>query len=154
MKKHTLIFIFLVLFAVGCGSTTGSSLDNTTWQLISIDGNPLIEGSILTLGFDSEGQASGGAGCNSFFGSYELDGDAISFSGVANTEMFCMDPEGLMDQENDYLAILHSAAVKVEIRGGELILTTGDGRTLTFATRNALTIMNNTNKNYANKITK
>ncbi len=47
------------------------------------------------------------------------------------TEMFCMEPEGVMDQESAYLEMLGNA-VTFELGGGVLTIVTGPGESLTF----------------------
>jgi heat shock protein HslJ len=51
---------------------------------------------------------------------------------VANTEMYCMEPEGVMDQEMDYLATLATAAT-YEIDRDTLTILNAEGmRLLTY----------------------
>jgi heat shock protein HslJ len=47
------------------------------------------------------GAATGSGGCNQFFASYTLEGDAISFSAIGRTEMACPQPQ--MGVEDAYL---------------------------------------------------
>jgi len=102
------------LLAAGCAETTQTSdLEDIKWVLESYgeQGNltPVIEGTRVTATFESdEGQVRGSAGCNSYFGGYEVD-DKLSITALAHTEMYCMDPEGVMDQETEYLKILQTA---------------------------------------------
>ena len=71
----------------------------------------LVIGSEITANFDEDGRMSGSAGCNTYNASYEATEDTISIGVIASTEMACMDPEGVMDQEVLYLAALQNAAV-------------------------------------------
>jgi hypothetical protein len=73
-----------------------------------------------------DGTVSGSAGCNSYSASYELDGNHISLGPAATTRMFCGEPEGVMDQENQYLAALQSAAT-YEINADVLEMFDGEG---------------------------
>jgi heat shock protein HslJ len=106
-------------------------LEGTTWILVSY-GDPsapqaVLEGSEITAEFDSaEGTVSGAAGCNSYFGSYEVDGDAITFGLLGSTLMACFEPEGIMEQEQAYLAALASVAT-YHIEGDRLEMTDADG---------------------------
>ncbi len=61
----------------------------------------------LTATFDGEA-VSGNAGCNTFSGPYEVDGDGIQIGPLASTLRLCGDEE-LDDQEQDYLAALQLA---------------------------------------------
>ena len=68
----------------------------------------------------SEGTVKGSAGCNSYFGSYKLNGGQLSIPGpVGVTEMYCMEHEGIMDQEQEYLALIQLAE-SYDIDGNEL----------------------------------
>ena len=113
-------------------------LEGTLWTLVSYgdpnDPQAVLEGSEITAEFDSaEGRVSGSAGCNSYFGAYEVDGDRLTVGPVGSTEMYCMDPENVMDQETAYLAALQSAA-SYQIVGDQLRIASEDGATvLTFA---------------------
>jgi len=71
------------------------------WNLVSLNGHDLVEGSTITASFD--GQQITGSACNSYFGGYTAEVDSISFSGIGSTEMFCPDT---MDQEQEYFAAL------------------------------------------------
>ena len=105
-------------------------LTGTTWQLISyLDGDAftsVLIGTEITAVFGDDGQLTGSAGCNSYFGSYEVDGDAIPFGLLGSTLMACSEPEGIMNQEQAYLAALGSA-VTYRIEGDKLKLTDADG---------------------------
>lgn len=123
-----LLLLLLILFVglTACSTGTGGALlKDTTWVLESY-GEPgnlkaLIADTKITVEFISaEETVKGSAGCNSYFGSYELKGSQLSIPGpVAVTEMYCMEPEGAMDQEQEYLIILQSAE-NYEINDNEL----------------------------------
>lgn len=66
-------------------------------------------GSEITAIF-ADGTVSGSAGCNRYTASYEVIDNAISIGPAATTRMFCGEPEGIMDQENAFLAALQTAA--------------------------------------------
>ena len=69
---------------------------------------------------------TGSAGCNSYFGEYEVTTNRLSIPGpIAATEMACLEPEGVMEQETLYLAILKSAD-SYQIQGNELSIDCGD----------------------------
>ncbi len=77
------------------------------------------------MDFDKDGNLAGNAGCNNFTGTYQLDGDKITIGPLANTMMMCEDPQGVMDQEAQFLAALQSAA-NYQIEGNVLELRTKD----------------------------
>jgi len=112
-------------FVVGdsaTGPTQGGDLEGRSWTLASLAGAEVI--GTVTVTFN-EGQLSGSAGCNSYFGSYQLDGQSITIGPMGMTEMFCMD-EGVMDQEMAFLAALGQAS-SFNVEGDSLTIETGAG---------------------------
>jgi heat shock protein HslJ len=107
-------------------------LKGTSWQLMTLGGSALIPGSEIN-GFFEEGQVGGSAGCNSYGGSYQVSGDKLTIGEIIQTEMACLDPPGVMEQEQEYLQLLGQAS-SFSIRGHELRITTSGGDTLTFMT--------------------
>ena len=89
--------------------TEHAALEGTVWHLTGYNtGNAissLIIDTRITLTL-TDGQIEGSAGCNTYLASYALDGSHLEIGPVANTEMYCMEPEGAMDQELDYLVAL------------------------------------------------
>jgi heat shock protein HslJ len=93
-----------------------ASLTGTDWLLTSYNNGKggmqsVVIGTEISANFSEDGTMSGSAGCNSYSGSYESTEDTISIGPIANTEMACMDPEGVMEQETQYLTALQNAAV-------------------------------------------
>lgn len=112
-------------------------LAGTEWILTLLNGSPPIEGSFITLAFE-EGRLSGSAGCNSYSGSYLLSGNRLQVDQVAVTEMACLEPEGVLEQELAYLEALTSEGSAYRIidtaNGRQLeLLTMLNTRTLVFA---------------------
>lgn len=68
---------------------------------------PVPEGVEVTL-LLSGGQAGGSAGCNNYFGSYEIDAETLTFGEIGITRMLCQGPA--QDVENAYLALLSEVA--------------------------------------------
>jgi heat shock protein HslJ len=102
---------------------------DTRWRLTSIStgGQPvaLISGSQISLNFEQD-QVSGNAGCNQYFGEYQVEGEQMTIGPLANTEMYCMEPEGLMDQEGAYLETLGQAAT-YQSQGAQLEIYAENG---------------------------
>jgi heat shock protein HslJ len=108
-----------------------TSLVGTEWQVIGYNNGSqavvsVIIGTEMTATFGEDGSMTGTAGCNNYIASYELEGDAISIGPAATTRMFCGEPEGIMEQETQYLAALETAAT-YRIDGDRLQLRTADG---------------------------
>jgi heat shock protein HslJ len=86
-------------------------------------GEPLIAGTRITLRFaesgDPERSIAGSAGCNTYGGGYTASNEGLTFTGVYATEMACMDPAGVMQQERAYLDALYTAA-RYRVEGNRL----------------------------------
>ena len=120
-------------------------LEGPTWSLLAfVDPNPveempaplplpvdLLAGTEITLALE-DGTARGSAGCNTYQAAYILDGTSIAFEDFAFTEMGCLTPEGVLEQEGRYLDLLRDVTIYHEY-GGQLWLETDDGRVLVFS---------------------
>jgi heat shock protein HslJ len=91
-------------------ATQPATLENTSWQAAGIHNG---KGGVVSTASTSastalfaEGQLSGTGGCNQFTATFEIDGDKISIGPAAATRMFCSEPEGVMDQEQQYFEAL------------------------------------------------
>uniref|UniRef100_UPI004056DBFF META domain-containing protein n=1 Tax=Candidatus Electronema sp. TaxID=2698783 RepID=UPI004056DBFF len=62
----------------------------------------------MTVSFGNDGKVSGTAGCNRYFSSYaaSVSGETVSISALSATRMLCNEPEGIMAQEQRFLAAL------------------------------------------------
>lgn len=130
-----IITILAILLSACAGNSPASErhLDKTSWVLTTYNDSRPIEGTRPTIQFE-DGQVSGNAGCNHYGGSYQIEGDVISFDALFSTEMACMDPDGVMAQERTYLELLRSAQ-RFELVDGALTIFGGSQQTLTFETR-------------------
>lgn len=95
---------------------------NTPWDLVTINGEAPLDGTVPTISFE-EDAVNGTTGCNSYFGSYTLDGTNLSVSQLGQTEMFC---DGRMEQEQAYLQMLMSA-VSLTLENETLTIHTDQG---------------------------
>ena len=128
-KKMLLISILLVLFLSSCGVLQikqPDSLNGTSWTLISINGEGLIKDTAMTAFFE-DGQVNGSASCNHYFGSYTIKGDQLQVEGLGWTEMACLNPDGIMEQEQQLMSMF-SQTGSISIQGQLLqaATTTGD----------------------------
>lgn len=106
-------------------------LAGSNWELVGYNnGNQAVEsvmaGTSLTADFGRDGTLSGNGGCNDYSAPYSVDGDQISIGPVNATMKACSDPEGVMDQEIQYLTALETAAT-YQIEGTTLELRTEEG---------------------------
>ena len=130
MKKIFLITAVITgLILASCSILSGgeeADLRGTNWKLISYGGKLPIEGKTMTANFDGK-ELSGSASCNHYFGAYQIKGSQISIEGLGWTEMACMDPEGIMEQEQVIMNML-SKSDTFTLQGDrlEIIITTGE----------------------------
>jgi heat shock protein HslJ len=108
-----------------------NELGGTSWIVTGYNNGrggvvSVLLGTELTADFGADGQLTGNAGCNSYNAAYSTTGDSITIGAAASTRMFCGEPEGVMDQEAQYLAALSTASTFV-ISGNGLELRTSDG---------------------------
>jgi heat shock protein HslJ len=132
------VAIVIAAFASACRTTGGVaadalSLEGTQWVLLAYRKTSPIEGTEITATFE-DGQIAGSAGCNSYFGAYEARGGDINIGPIAQTEMACMDPVGVMDQETEYLGYL-SQAQTFRFDGAQLLIYWDEHEALTFLPR-------------------
>jgi len=114
----------------GDGKQETMPLENAVWVLESYDekGNPqdIIQGTKITAEFQSaEAKITGSGGCNSYFGGYIIEAKKLTIGPyIASTEMACLEPEGIMEQEQRYFKILQTAE-DYEIQGNTLKINCG-----------------------------
>jgi len=109
-----------------------STLAGTSWTVIGYNNGKeavvsVIIGTELTAVFGEDGTVSGSAGCNDYNAPYEVDDDGnISIGPAATTRKMCSEPEGVMEQESQYLAALGTAAT-YRMEADRLELRTAEG---------------------------
>ena len=99
------------------------ALWGTAWRLENLAGAGVLDRVQATLEFPSEGRASGNGSCNRFNGVVTIEGDTITFGGLATTRKACL--EAVMRQEDAYLAALRDAE-RFEIDGQTLLIHVKD----------------------------
>jgi len=124
--------IFAVLAAVtACPRPPGSAsspdtfraaVSGSEWELHELRGTAAPVGAggrRATIVFDADtARVAGFAGCNRYFSSYTLDGEALRFGPVGMTKMACTDGMGLEQQ----LATALEATRRYEVSDRELTL--------------------------------
>lgn len=114
-------------------------LSGTTWNVTGIsDGKQgilsVLEGTTLTVAFNADGTLNGSAGCNSYGTTYEVDGTSLKIGEVTATLMACTEPQGVMEQEQQFLKAL-PGAVSFSLDGDRLSLRAADGSNVVTLTR-------------------
>ncbi len=156
MKKNVLPLIVLALMTIALAACAGGGTDNggpdngvivddvqseggglpvslegTSWVLagFGFENELPLAGTTLTLSFQ-DGQVGGSGGCNSFGGSYQVDGGNLIFGDLAMTLMACAD-NGINDQETRYLQLLGEVN-SFAMEGSLLMLFTSSDEVLNF----------------------
>ena len=121
MKKIS-IFILLLILLAGCQAPgflntptpkappMDDLIEGGEWTLTAINGNPPLKDSLITLSFQ-DGELGGSAGCNHYGGKYVIQDGRLKTEMISSTVMACMDPEGVMEQEQAYLNALNDAVL-------------------------------------------
>ncbi len=128
VTKLSMALLMVAALGLASCATTGA-LEDVEWVLESYGEagslKPAVGDAEVTAEFKSEdGQVGGSAGCNQYFGGYELSGSELSIPGpLGSTMMAC--PEDVMNQEFAYLQALQ-VAESYEIDGDELRIDCGE----------------------------
>ena len=144
---HRSVMIFAAgAILTGCSSVeklTGidpQMVNNKTWVLTSINENPVVAGSRVTMEMQpsmvDQGRISGRAPCNNYFGGYRIADNKISFTPLGSTKMMC--PVPIMNQEQMFLSAFPNLD-KIEFKPNELTLKNSKGHEeLHFASESAM----------------
>lgn len=138
--RSSLLLLFLValvvLVSAGCGDDDGdggggtsagsapeaADLDGSTFTVTDVEGQDVVEGSTITIGF-AEGLVVAAGGCNSLRGGYTVEDGALVVDVLASTQMACDEP--LMAQD-DWIGALLESGPSVTLEGDTLTLSGGD----------------------------
>ncbi|MGA6826371.1 META domain-containing protein [Nitrospira sp. NS4] len=90
--------------SLDAGAPSGANrLAGIKWRVVELSGHPVatpLHGERPFILFDqAKQQVTGYAGCNRFFGGYELDGAALTFGPIGATKMACPDLEAGLETE-------------------------------------------------------
>ena len=112
-----------------CG-TSSVDLENTNWRLKQLGDAPVKsaaqqEEAYFVLNSENH-RVSGSGGCNRLMGSYELNGDRLTFNQMASTMMACT--KG-MDTEKKFLDALNRVKTW-KIAGQQLLLSDTEGQVI------------------------
>lgn len=132
MKKiNKLMMLLATLLTVSsCGNGVkpeGSSLLNTNWKLVNINGVSFLGKSPPTLRLEGK-RASGFSGCNRYFSQYITSSKGtINFSSIASTKMLCRHPDSRNTEHQfiDGLRHAHSFTInngQLTIKGSSAML--------------------------------
>lgn len=86
----------------------------------------LIDGSEITATFGTDGVLSGSSGCNRYRAAYVVKDSSMTIQTPSSTRKACTQPDGVMQQEQEYLKALTTAATYT-LQGNQLELRTDQG---------------------------
>jgi heat shock protein HslJ len=135
IQKIALVTLIISLFLAACAPSGGQRKINDmallydgNWHLVAYGNDEGISiampGLRTSVNFQEDGEISGNAGCNNFFGTFEAKRDG-SFSvdePLGATLMFCT---SFMDEESAFLAALQSAEFIFYNDKGQLVIEFG-----------------------------
>ena len=122
-----LALALVVTLMTACGGSATSSAPNTaalpgtSWTVTTIGGVPTVAATPPKMTFGNDGVVSGTTGCNSYNGSYKLDGGSITIGQLAMTLVLCQGPVGV--QETAFTAALQKASAWSIGSNGDLTLS-------------------------------
>jgi heat shock protein HslJ len=106
------------------------NLAGTSWKVTSFNNGrqavvSTINGTELSMQFSADGRIAGSAGCNRYSASYKQEGRKLALGPAAATRMACPKPDGVMEQEQQFLKALGTVAT-ARLEGNKLELRTAD----------------------------
>ncbi|HET6861833.1 MAG TPA: META domain-containing protein [Pyrinomonadaceae bacterium] len=129
----------LTLIVAGSAFSAQRSLAGTQWRLDSFgkagDEKPILDGTSITIQFGTDGRASGSSGCNSYSGTYNAEGEHLSFGQMISTMRACVEPKA-NQQEQTYMAALR-AITRFTITESRLTLSDGGEVVLNFSSQSS-----------------
>lgn len=139
LKNLLILLCFLMISASSCIlnkddlPSSSSAFEDVVWKLQYYRKSTAVEDVPATITF-SDGEVSGSTGCNHFSGHYQIEGNdtgRLSISDLAITEMYCLEPAGLVEQEEFFIQTL-SNAQRFEFTPDRLMIYQDGHEALTF----------------------
>ena len=108
-------------------SAAADALAGTSWILATLDGQPALADTTVTLNFEN-GRVAGSDGCNNYTAPYTADGTNLKIQQpIASTMMAC--PEPIMKQATAYMKALEQTTT-YKVDGEQLTLYDASGKAL------------------------
>jgi heat shock protein HslJ len=104
----------------GSAATPAPALGGSIWRAVEIDGRAVLGGPPPELRFNGTRIRADG-GCNTFSGSFTLEGDRIDFAGLNSTLRMCDGPAG--EIETSFLRALIGVTTMSFDDAGDLLLS-------------------------------
>jgi heat shock protein HslJ len=125
-RRLAIVFIF-ALAGVTCAEIK-PTLENTDWQLqqyLGSDGD-IHKAMHPVDALFLKGRVSGKAACNRFSASYTISGEQLLIGQSISTRMYCAEPEGVMQLEQEFLQALKQVS-RYQLKGKKLELQNSQG---------------------------
>jgi heat shock protein HslJ len=108
------------------------TLAGTSWHVTGYNNGheavvSVVASANVTMTFSTDGKVSGSAGCNRYTAPYVSDGPKLTFGAIAATRRMCTQPDGVMEQEQQFLKALE-AVTSAGVDGDRLELRTAKGQ--------------------------
>lgn len=117
--KRIIFALFVILVLQACTKDLNSIKQNDSkWELARWPGKTLPTAAKATLNVSGGNKIGGKSFCNTYGGSAVINGNAIQFSKIFGTKMYC---EAVGDAENKYYADLEKVTAG-KISGNRLYL--------------------------------
>lgn len=139
-----LLTIVLLASASTAATSSEGDLEGVVWVLTkygaagtgAAEQRAPLPDTRIDIAFD-RGRVTGSSGCNSYGGSYVVEGDALGVGPLVSTRKACLPP--VMQQEDEFQRIL--GAVERATITGETLTLSGPSGTLVFASEGKPTIV-------------
>ncbi len=129
MKKVLFVILATGLILVSCTTSKAVTPVTGTWLLISYGPESSLTTTLPDLNrsviFDGDGNVSGNVGCNSFKGTYAIEGAKVIFQPMVSTPLNCT-PDSVMKQEQATLRVLSGSADFVKADNTHLTISKDD----------------------------
>lgn len=125
---------------INVSGVVADPLVGTRWEVVNFNNGrgglvtPLV-GTRLTMEFGANGSLVGNSGCNTYATSYQVNGSNLTIGLPAGTQILCAEPEGIMEQEFDFLNNALPSASTFRINGNRLEILMANGQTAVLANR-------------------
>ena len=141
MRKLSVFGLFMALaavFAVGAAyaapvngmNAMGDPLPmDMEMSVMSINGMKVMDGSNISMKFNSDGTLSGNASVNGFMSSWKMDGDKLMIMGASGMSTMMSGAPEMMDQEKKFLDAM-PMITKYKVEGAKVMLSSDDGKTM------------------------
>ena len=115
-------------------------LAGTRWEVVNFNNGrdglvTLLDGTRLTMEFGADDSLTGSSGCNTYMTAYRVNGSNLAIDPPAGTQQVCAEPDGIMEQETDFLTSALPSAATFRIDGNSLEIRGAGNQIVVLATR-------------------